>query len=268
MVRVSTISYRLDLALRLIDTITGMTISRDIKVKVNGADFFPKIDNDANMVFIKAAECDKETGQRLDFTVEVSAKGYESKTVDVKYDELDENLPYIETHMLPDEKYLPQFPCHTLQGKLSGISEIDAVKISASPCLIKGYESRKLLLTVFNPYKLRLDSVYYAAVNAEEESYQPFIIEKSVSDTVIKVKTGFESPPENCTVSARVIGKAEKNSYTLRVRKGVSDKSKPEKWIVRFVTKKGEFFQTVDFNSLDSGGLIISTAKSKTDRKE
>ncbi|MCL1823005.1 MAG: hypothetical protein FWG44_02260 [Oscillospiraceae bacterium] len=252
MVLVSKITHRLDLCLQLIDTSVSKTITGGVRVKINGKDFIPRKDADGNFIFLELEQ------PRQDFELEITANGYETKTIQVNYGELDEALPYIKTHMLPGEKYFPEFPCFTLKGVLTGIIELDAVKIVQNPCLIKEYDVRKRLLTVFNPYKLLFDSVYYAAVAAEDEEYEPFIIEKNVSETLLKIKEPLEKPEnayQNRIIAARVIGKTEKNNYLLRVRK----ESGKAKWLVRFVTKKGEFFQTTDFSNEEQ--LVLKEKK-------
>ncbi|MCL2633096.1 MAG: hypothetical protein FWD34_01130 [Oscillospiraceae bacterium] len=237
MARASTIQHTLDLALRLIDTTVGRTISDDVRVKINGRVYLPKRFPDGDILFIG-------TG-RTDFELTVSARGYEEKVINVKYDELEEDMPYIETHMIPSERYLPGIPCFTLKGELKGITELDAVKVIQHPCYIKEFDQRKRLITMFNPYNLPFNRMYYATAKVDDGVYEPFIIIKQTADNVYKIAKAFEKAFEQVPVAPRVMGKAQDGEYLLRVR----DDSENAEWIIRYVTAKGEFFKTVDFNS-------------------
>jgi hypothetical protein len=233
------IRHALDLVIRLTDTATGRIITGQIETKINNKTFLHQVSSDGELLFVN-------TG-REDFEFYVSAKGYEPISLAVKYEALAENPPYIDIHLIPDEKQ----PCFTLQGKLKGIKELDAVKISQNPCIIKEFDSRKRILTMFNPYALMFDRLYYAVLNTADEVYEPFAVIKQISDTEIKIENPLEKPFEQFPVIYRVKGKAEKGEYLLRV----SDDGSSTRWVIRFVTDKGEFFQTVDFSKPEAAVL-------------
>jgi hypothetical protein len=243
------IRHTLDLAVRLSDAATGQTVSQIIEIKKNDKIILPRINNDGEILLVNSG--------RDDFELGISAKGYEPESVSVRYGELDGNMPHMEIFLIPSERYIQPFSCHTLEGELKGITEIDAVKISQYSCFIKELDGRKRLLTILNPYNQHFDRIYYAAVNADDEVYEPFTAVKQVSDTVIKIQKALEKPHEQIPVSYRVTGRAKNNRYLLRVR----DDSEKACWIVRYVTAKGEFFQTVDFNKPETALLKEKSRK-------
>jgi hypothetical protein len=239
MIQATQIRHTLDLAVRLTDTATGKIITAQTETCVNNKIVLHQISTDGELLFVN-------TG-REDFKLDINAKGYEPIGIDVKYEDLNEGLPYIDLHLIPGEKQ----PCFTLKGKLKGITELDAVKISQNPCIIKEFDSRKRILTVFNPYALMFDRLYYAALNTTDEVYEPFVAIKQISDTEIKIEKPLEKPFEQLPVMYRVKGRAEQNEYLLRV----SDDGSSTRWVIRFVTDKGEFFKTVDFSKPETAIL-------------
>ncbi len=222
---VAVINHRLDLALRIIDTTTGKPVAgNELKLSRDGKPLNPMEKERGTLIF-------PELG-RSDFTLTVSSRNYEQTIIPISYSELDEKLPLMELQLIPTSSNIIPVPCLTLEGCMPGITELTAVKMGASSCLIREFEPRKRLATIFNPHKLELDRTHYALVDPDKLCYERFRIEKRVSDSSIRLDHLLETEFGNyfpiCPV---VFGKtAEDGSYCLRVR----DDAKNVKWLIGY----------------------------------
>lgn len=234
-----TFSHRLGLAIRLLDTTTGIPVrSAAATLRKDGEIIRPLAKGDGMIVFLEGNEA------RTDFELGIEITGFEPKTVMVKFSELDKTLPQLDINLLPGDGYQSRFPCHRLDGELSGITEVDTVRANDSPCLIREWDARKKLLTIFNPHRLNLDRTLYALVDPDREVYKVFSIVKRISDQVFKIDRPLEMEFKNyfpiCPVILGAVGPGD--NYLLRV----PDDSSHPKWIVRKVCGEVVTFETVD----------------------
>ena len=231
--------HSLDLALRLVDTATGRVLAgRDLELRRDGRRVRPLEKEDGYLIFLGEG--------RRDFDLSVRLRGYEPRQVRVEYAALDKALPLLELHLIPGKDYAPGVPCFSLEGTCPGITALDAVRAGDSACLIREFDPRKRLVTLFNPHKLELDRTFYALVDPDRETYEPFRLVKRIdfqvykTDRVIETRFGNYFP-----VCPMVFGGADPDGgYRLRVR----DETAQARWIVRWEAGGQTFFQTVDFH--------------------
>ena len=231
--------HSLDLALRLVDTATGRVLAgRDLELRRDGRRVRPLEKEDGYLIFLGEG--------RRDFDLSVRLRGYEPRQVRVAYAALDKALPLLELHLIPGKGYAPGVPCFSLEGTCPGITALDAVRAGDSACLIREFDPRKRLVTLFNPHKLELDRTFYALVDPDRETYEPFRLVKRIdfqvykTDRVIETRFGNYFP-----VCPMVFGGADPDGgYRLRVR----DETAQARWIVRWEAGGQTFFQTVDFH--------------------
>lgn len=231
--------HSLDLALRLVDTATGRVLAgRDLELRRDGRRVRPLEKEDGYLIFLGEG--------RRDFDLSVRLRGYEPRQVRVAYAALDKALPLLELHLIPGKDYAPGVPCFSLEGTCPGITALDAVRAGDSACLIREFDPRKRLVTLFNPHKLELDRTFYALVDPDRETYEPFRLVKRIdfqvykTDRVIETRFGNYFP-----VCPMVFGGADPDGgYRLRVR----DETAQARWIVRWEAGGQTFFQTVDFH--------------------
>lgn len=234
-----TFSHRLALALRLINSATGLPISyAGAALYADNKALRPIAKEDGLVILLDDGE------KNNDFTLALSVPGYEPKTVKVDFSKIDKRLPIMDIHLLPNENCKSPFKFHNLDGFLPGITAVDAVRASDSPCLIREWDQRKKLLTVFNPHRLNLDRAWYALVDPNKETYEVFGIVSRISNTVFKIdrplNTEFKNYFPICPV---ILGEtAESGSYKLRLP---DDSSHPQ-WIVRKVCGEKVTFDTID----------------------
>lgn len=235
----ATFVHRLALALRLINSATGQPVQYiGASLYKDKKPIHPIVKNGSVVILLE------ENKEKSDFTLDINILGYEPKTVNVIFSKLDKQLPILDIPLLPNEKCPDRINLHFLDGVLPEITEIDAVRTGESPCLIREWDARKKLLTVFNPHRLNMDGICYALVDIDRESYEVFRIVKRVSDTVFKIDRPLQTEFKNyfpiCPV---VLGETySDNRYMLRLP---DDSSKP-KWIVRRVCGETVSFETID----------------------
>ena len=231
--------HSLDLALRLVDTATGRVLAgRDLELRRDGRRVRPLEKEDGYLIFLGEG--------RRDFDLSVRLRGYEPRQVRVAYAALDKALPLLELHLIPGKDYAPGVPCFSLEGTCPGITALDAVRAGDSACLIREFDPRKRLVTLFNPHKLELDRTFYALVDPDRETYEPFRLVKRIDFQVYKTDRVIETRFGNYFPVCPMVfgGEDPDGGYRLRVR----DETAQARWIVRWEAGGQTFFQTVDFH--------------------
>ncbi len=231
-------THRLDLALRLVDTTSGWNI-RGIgtSVFIDGEKIRFEEKPDNILIFRNI--------EKRKFQMEVISPGFETAQVDVDLDVLEKTLPLIELHMIPGENFPGGLKLHTLKGRLPGIRSLSAVRLSDNSVLIREFDTRKRIATVFNPHRLALDRVRYAIVDPDQNIYEPFLIKKMIDDQKIMTDRAPEMELKNYfRITPLISGMVSDNGdYCLRVR----DDSETAKWLVRWEVNGEQSFRIVDF---------------------
>lgn len=238
MERIGIIRHQAGLVLRLIDTATGQEIQQAERLFWrNGKPLRPMSRPDGKLIFLAFPP------EACELTVQVAH--YLPQTVTLTEAQLTQRPPLVELHCIPDASYTARWPCHTLEGEYPAITELDAVRCSDTACLIRSFEERKRMLTVFNPHHLMLERTFYAVVNPDADTYEPIRIEKQVDDQRFRVAELLQQPFRNhFPVARRVLGAVpEPHRYVLRVP---ADSSSP-RWLVRWRSGGVDRFQLVDF---------------------
>lgn len=232
----ATIHHRLDLALRLIDTVTGRVIpERDVRFLSYPPDKKAIPKGGGLYLFLN-------TG-REDFDLEVLVYGYEPKTIRITYPLKEEWMPIREVYLLPIDNPVTEHVL-TLRGNLSGIEEIEAVSLTDMSCCIKEFDARKRIITILNQRNKRFHHIHYGLLNRECTAYEHFELEKEISLQSIKCKKKLEQPFFiNQPIVRVVFGQTnEQGDYILKVQ----NEEQPQ-YLVRFVVNGETFYQRVDF---------------------
>jgi hypothetical protein len=239
------IRHSLDLVLRLIDTTTGRALAGgQIELFRDGGRLrFER--REENLLFI-------DTG-REDYDLLVKAAGFEERRARVAYGELDEKMPVLELHLIPDGRKGMGGPVLTLAGEFPGISAIDAVRAGDAPALVREFDERRRLMKLFNPHHLEMNSVFYGIVDPDGGSYEAIEIEKRLSESEYKLaRKPAKEFKSNSPVTRLVFGSViEPGHYLLRVR----DDSREAKWLVRCTADGKEAFYPIDFKQPETLAL-------------
>ena len=237
MVAHATIHHKLDLALRLVNTVTGSVVEEyntKFITKLTGIKAIPKQGGVYLFLNIGSEE----------FEMEVHVYGYEPQKVQIKLSKQQGLMPIHEIYLLPLET-----PIHedilTLRGKLSGIEEIEAVSLSDSICCIKEFDARKRMMSVLNQRNVRFHHIHYGLINQERTEYEHFEVEKEISPQEIKCKQKLEKEFHiNQPIVRIIFGQIkDQNEYILRVK---NDEN--AKYLVKYVVDGKTFYQMVDFH--------------------
>lgn len=236
--KASIIHHSLDLLLRLIDTTTGYQIGeRDVHFYEDEKEIFPKARGAGNYVFINY--------ERKNRRLMVKVYGYEKITVDINYEDMDSVVPVREIFLIPSENLSKGDPVISFTGKLSGISEIEAVSLEISGCTIHSYDERKRMVKMFKTRQTNLENLYYGLINMEKMTYEKLVVEKEMPDCILKIreplKEGFSI---NAPIARIVFGMVDREgNYCLRIR----DDRETLKYIIRYVVSGKENFREIDF---------------------
>lgn len=230
------IHHRLDLALRLLDSVTGSAVEqRDIRFFTQSPEKRAIPRGGGVYLFLN---CGRE-----DFDLEIHVYGYEPCKVKITYPAQEEYLPVRDVYLIPlDNPVLENVL--TLRGNLPGIEEIEAVSLTDANCCIKEFDAGKRIMTILNQKNIHFYHTHYGLLNKERTAYEHFELEREISLQALKCKKRLTQEYQiNQPVVRVIFGQTEENGdYVLKVRK-----DEVAQYLVRFVVKGNTFYQKVDF---------------------
>ena len=231
------IRHRVALALRMIDTSTGRAADLNgTIIRCDGKPLHPLLRDDGYIVFLDLPPDGATLSVRVPEFEPIELVPDDAALSAGKYEQ--------EVQLIPDGKSRMR-PCFTLSGTMPGITAIDAVRVGDNACLMRSFDERRKIITLFNPRQLELDRTFYAVVNPDDARYEAIEITERTSDKTFRIAEPLKSEFRNYyPVSRRVLGRAAPpGNYLLRVR---NDSAKCV-WIVRYIVNGQAYFQTVDF---------------------
>ena len=234
---VCVITHHLNLVLRFIDTTTGKPVSgTELMLSADGKPLHPIEKEQGTLIFTEL--------ERIDFILEIKSRSFESCTVPIRFSELDSKVPEADIQLIPSSTNVSPVPCIGLQGCIPGISDLTAVRIGDNSCLIREFDPRKRLMTIFNPHRLELGRTSYALVDPDKRSFELFRILKRIDDNTVKIDRILESEFNNYfPITPIFLGKtSDDGNYILRVR---DDSSNPN-WLIHYKIADKSYFQSVD----------------------
>lgn len=243
------IQHRVDLAIYLLDTVTGFMFSGK------------KADLYKNGIKIEAVK--KASGLyilyncgREDFILTIHANGYEYSRYSVNYENLDKKIPVLYVQLIPKRTIENDAQITELTGNLKGLETIDAVNTKENFFYLREFDEKKRILTLFNYMGKTISGVKYAIVNPKKTEYEVFEIQKKISEYQLEIKSVFEKSYAADFMISRIIhGMVERNGdYILRLKlEHGYQKEKEEKtrYIIRRIVNGAEQFQCLDLGHGD-----------------
>lgn len=228
------IQHRLDLAVRLIDSVSLLEIDeKRVKFNVNTV-------SRGNGVYLFLGI------EHIDFDLEVHVYGYEARKVRIVFDELDKKLPIKEIYLLPDSRMALRDDILTLRGNMPNIKEIEAVPLNSPFCLFKEYDKRERKLKIYNQYNVRLKNIHYGIVDTTNTEYEHVEVEKELSEKEVRLKNRLEKEYTiNQPVVPVIFGQTyDDGRYLLKVSAGEN-----AEYLVRYVVDDEVIFKRIDFNN-------------------
>lgn len=248
------IHHRLDLVLRLVDSVSGGVIEEnDVRFSPQSPGGMPIARGAGIYIFLN-------TGREAQ-DLEIHVHGYEPRRIRITYPEQEETLPIRDVYLLPLDRPM-QNHILTLRGNLSGIEEIEAVSLTEANCCIKAFDAKKRIMTVLNQRNIRFHHTHYGLINRERTAYEHFALEKEISLQEIRCRQALEQPFQINQPIARVIfgQTTEQGDYVLKV----ADQEVAQ-YLVRFAVDGKVYYQAVDFHA-EGNSLVCREAD--TEEKE
>lgn len=222
--------HKLVLALRLIDTTTGLGAPiNQVQVWRNGTALHLHPREGGILIVLD--------GEREDGTLEIRVPGFYSECVDLVYENLSPDTPLLELELIPFTKGKAITALHSLRGQIEDMVSLDAVRLGRGGCFIKNYDSRKRIVTLDNPYRQIFDRARYAVVDGYKQSYEVMELASVISDQQLKVKAALTGDfAGDFHLASLVKGRVEPDgTYLLQLR----DDGGPSKWLVRYQSRDG-----------------------------
>lgn len=242
----ATVHYKLDLMIRLVDTTTGAVVEeRNVRFLKDGQAVHPIPRGSGNFVFLN--------GGRENGVLEVFVYGYDPAHAVIDYKTLDERMPIQEVFLIPSENTTKGLPVITFSGKLPGLEELQAVNTGDIYCCISEFDERKRIMKLFKTHRAAMDDRFYGLIHPDRQDYEPFTVEKEISEAAVKISEPLKEPFSVNSPIARVVfgSTASDGSYFIRVR----DESERLIYLVRYVVQGNVKYQLVDFHQLDGKAL-------------
>lgn len=232
------ISHGLSLALRLLDTTTGLPVPLSDVTMEKGMPR-PREADTGTLLYIDLP--------REDFRLQLRSRRYEDCAIEVRFSELDEKLPILDLPLVPRAGLYGGDPLFSLDGVLPGLTELSAVRPSDTNCLFREFDEKKRLLTIFNPHAHEFARPHYALVDTEAARFEFVRILKRVNDTTLKLENAPVGTYGNYSPLTPVVEGVIRpdGGYAIRFRDDGGD----AKWILRYVADGEEHFKTADFRS-------------------
>lgn len=239
------IRFKLDLVLHLLDTTTGLPITRQIPyLEVNGRPLTMQRRGDGTYILLNR--------ERLDMDIALSLEGYYPMTILVRYEELDERYPEIEVPLIPIRRSYGFNDICTLEGNMKGITDIAAISIHRTDAMLGAYDAKKNILRLFETR--RLDEDQYAIFHKGKMEFEEFrIVKQSDRGMLLHLKEPLlqECEPEESIVRI-VRGMTDtKGRYLLCVR----NDGNGTKYLIRYTVRGKTKFQLVEFGDQEERRL-------------
>jgi hypothetical protein len=132
----------------------------------------------------------------------------------------------------------------TVGGSVKGLAAVDAVCVEAPAWIVSDFDVRKLLLTVQNIYKKKIDSRHYGIIANDRNSYTPIEILDKVSDDTYRTDIALEGEVSGLRLAYRVTGRVRGGTCLLRIPNRGGRKT----WIIRANTEKKNQFRLFDID--------------------
>ncbi len=264
------ISAKLTLAVRLVDTTTGMELTEtDIRFYFNGVHVYPMREGTGTYIFINMG--------KEDFLMRICAYGFDDAELDIRYDTLDHRLPLIDVFLMPSEKNIIGGSVIKINGNLPKLEFIEAINLSHPIAAFQSVTTRKdipmmNLLPMTLAGGVALDPMAYAMLSNDRMRYEVFTVQEQDDATSVMLKTQLKFTHEfNEKIFRIIYGRAgPEGDFILKVR----DDEDVLQYLLYFRAGGREFIRPIDFHlengeiDLREGATEIVTLEGKEDVKD
>ena len=264
------ISAKLTLAVRLVDTTTGLELTEsDISFYFNGGLVHPIKKGSGTYAFINMS--------KEDFLMQVHAYGFDDAELDIKYDTLDPRLPLIDVFLMPSEKRLRGGSVIKITGKLPGLESIEAINMNRPIAAFQSVTTgkgitRMTLLPMTLAGGVALDSMAYAMLSKDQSRYEVFTVQEQDAATSVRLKSELKFPHElNERIFRIIYGRTgPKGDFVLKVR----DDANVLDYLLHYKVDGREYVRPINFHlendkiNLSKGATEIVAFEGKEEVKD
>ncbi|MDO4292930.1 MAG: hypothetical protein Q4C65_06825 [Eubacteriales bacterium] len=230
------IQYRLDLIVRLVDTTTGEPVPERQTIFLEEGRVVSLLERGTGVYILL-------NHGRQDTRFTVKAAGFETESFPVRYGELDSRFPTITLYLMPVMKQTGYVDVLCLEGRLDGLTMLEAADLNRPEAIIQGYQARRQTLHLME--SRRLEEETYAMVHPGTGRWEPFRIKKQPDKLKLQLVSPLEEACEAQEPVARIVrGKVYPDGrYLLRTRAqgGRAD------YMIRYEVKGEVRFMQIDF---------------------
>ncbi|MDR0853271.1 MAG: hypothetical protein LBN34_02775 [Clostridiales Family XIII bacterium] len=234
-----TIMHRIDLAVTILDSVTGRPVVGALRLRKNGEDLKYRRAPDGTILFINMG--------REDFDFEVFSSGYENELVSVMYGELSERLPALDVSLIPTDSFGDAYL--TIDGTLPELAAVDAVRIGPPAFIVQGLDQKKCQLSVGSLYSQELLSRYYGIVERDETRFEPIEIIKVSDKGTYQLAKMPETQVSGLPLAYRVVGRVVNESCLLRLPNDGGN----ARWILRAATGEESSYRAFCIDDIEVG---------------
>lgn len=238
------IGYRLDLAVKLVDTTTGSPVSKkQVLFTIDGQ--AAALQERMSGVYVKAGK-DSDARLKQDMELGVQASGYRAARIKIGSGILSMQYPTVEVPLIPKQKAYGYQNVVTLEGMLDGIEDIEAVSLHAPLAKVVSYNKKKQTMKLL--YANALEEEHYALLSKCQNAYEVFRIRNKKDGLSLKLNSPLKADchTEEC-ITRIVKGCVDKNGrYLLAVRKDAFG----TEYLVKYVVKGNVKFRRILFDDL------------------
>jgi len=239
------ITARLSLAVRLLDTTTGVEISEtDVSFYMGDMRVVPMKKGSGTYVFVNMG--------REDFLMRIKARGFDEYVINVKYESLDPKLPMLDAFLMPSENNHIGGYVLKIEGTLSELEYLEAINLDRpsgafQSVVVKKNEAKMAILPTAPGGGVALDeNMAYILISKNLERYETFEVEKQEKPTSILLKAPLKNEHElNDRIHRIIYGKVgPEGQFLLKVR----DDSSKLNYLLHFKVGEDEYLRRIDFH--------------------
>ena len=257
----STISYKLDLIITLVNATNGREVAEnDVIFYKDGERLQPHRRGASTYILMNYG--------RADFDLVTKAKGFHEARTLIRYELLNEKEPLAIVFLIPDGKSLSQINICEVTGRIPKLTAMEAIGLNRPRCCINEYNVRRQEMSVFQTEGGGdLEDVYYGILHAEEETFERIEIENSVDKNKFHLKYPLEEPfSSNAPICRIIFGNVEADG-TYRIAMIREHPETPA--IVRYQKNGDWYYLKCDFSELTHEALLkAKKSKKPNDREE
>ncbi|MCR5033164.1 MAG: hypothetical protein K6A92_09900 [Lachnospiraceae bacterium] len=257
----SVIRAQLGLLIWLIDTTTGASVEENnVQFFADGTRIRPEPRGAGSFVLINT--------ERKNFRLDTEVYGFEKKSMDVRYEELDDRIPTCVVFLIPSEKNAKGETVTSIFGNLPFLESLEALDPTKVLCRLVDFTEKTRKMSVIKQSGRFLDMGYghYGLLQADGKSYEKITVSDTDSVSVLTLADSLKKPyVVNAPVCRVIFGEVRPNGdYLLRVR----DDAKNLNLLLRYVVKGEEYFQQLDLHDPEHAVLDMTKSRSGSIQSE